>query len=259
MTMQLQDKVVFLTGGAGKLGQAFSRAIVRAGGICVLADVNLEAAWQVQQQLQEEFPAATVEALAVDITDRDSIERAIAALEAKFGRIDALVNNAYPRNARYGRPVFEVEYADFCENLNLHLGGYFLMCQRLGLFFKDQGYGNIVNISSVYGVVAPRFELYSGNTGGMPVEYAAIKSGLIHLSRYFAKAFKGLNIRVNCLSPGGILAGQPEEFLQKYNSFGMSKGMLDREDVTGGLVFLLSDDSKYVDGQNLIVDDGWTL
>lgn len=259
MTMPLDKKVILLTGGAGKLGQAFSRAIARAGGIAILADINLDAAREVQQNLLREFPQAVVEAVAVDITNRDSIEAAIADLRARYGRIDALVNNAYPRNKNFGRPMFEVEYADFCENLNIHLGGYFLMCQRLGLYFQSQGWGNIVNISSVYGVMAPRFELYNGNTGGMAVEYAAIKSGLIHLSRYLAKAFKGMNIRVNCLSPGGILAGQPREFLEKYNSFGMSKGMLDREDVTGALVFLLSDDSRYVNGQNLIVDDGWTL
>lgn len=255
----LKNKIIVITGGAGKLGQAFSRAILKSGGVPILADINLDAAVRVQQELAKEFPSGRSEALAVDITDRASIDTMIVEIRTKFGKIDALINNAYPRNANYGKPMFEVEYADFCENLNHHLGGYFLMCQRFGLFFKGQGYGNIVNISSVYGVVTPRFELYDGNTGGMPVEYAAIKAGLNHLSRYFAKAFKGMNIRVNCLSPGGILAGQPEEFLKKYNSFGMSKGMLDREDVGGALVFLLSDNSRFVNGQNLIVDDGWTL
>jgi NAD(P)-dependent dehydrogenase (short-subunit alcohol dehydrogenase family) len=93
----------------------------------------------------------------------------------------------------------------------------------------------------------------------MPVEYSAIKSGLIHLTKYMAKYLKGKNIRVNTLSPGGILDKQPQEFLNSYKDLSLNKGMLDKEDLTGSLIFLLSDQSKYINGQNIIVDDGFTL
>ena len=181
-------------------------------------------------------------------------------LNKTYKHIDALVNSAYPRNKNFGKDVFDIDYDDFVENLGLNLGGYFLTSQQFAKYFKKQGYGNIVNISSIYGVVAPKFEIYEGTNMNSAIEYAAIKAGLIHMTKYMAKYFKGLNIRVNCLSPGGILNdGQPENFLQAYKDKCINKGMLDKEDLEGSLVYLLSDMSKYVNGQNIIVDDGFVL
>ena len=145
------------------------------------------------------------------------------------------------------------------ENLGLNLGGYFTTSQQFAKFFKIQGYGNIINISSIYGVIAPRFEVYYGTQMTTPVEYAAIKSGLIHLTKYMAKYFKGMNIRVNTLSPGGIFDSQPEVFLKNYKKECLNKGMLDKGDLNGTLVYLLSNMSKYVNGQNIVVDDGFGL
>jgi NAD(P)-dependent dehydrogenase (short-subunit alcohol dehydrogenase family) len=114
-------------------------------------------------------------------------------------------------------------------------------------------------MSSIYGVVAPRFEVYENTTMTMPVEYAAIKAGLIHLTKYMAKYFKGKNIRVNSISLGGLKDGQPESFLDSYEQFCLNKGMLDAKDISGTLLYLLSDLSEYVNGQNITVDDGFTL
>ena len=180
-------------------------------------------------------------------------------MDNKYKRIDALVNNAYPRNKNYGKYFFDVEYNDFVENLGLNLGGYFMASQQFAKYFTKQGYGNIVNISSIYGVVAPRFEIYNNTSMTMPVEYAVIKSGLIHLTKYMAKYFKGMNIRVNALSPGGVFDNQPEAFLKAYKKQCLNKGMLDKSDLKGTLVYLLSDMSKYVNGQNIVVDDGFSL
>ena len=153
----------------------------------------------------------------------------------------------------------DVEYSDLCENMNLNLGGYFLTSQQMAAFFLRQGHGNIVNIASIYGVVAPKFDIYNHTEMTMPVEYAVIKAGLIHLTKYMAKYFKGKNIRVNALSPGGILDAQPTIFLDAYRQACLNKGMLDKTDLVGSLLYLLSDLSTCVNGQNLIVDDGFTL
>ena len=177
----------------------------------------------------------------------------------EFSKIDALVNNAYPRNKNYGRKFEDVTYEDFCENVNMHLGGYFLMMQQFAEHFKKQGHGNIINIASIYGVIAPRFDIYDNTDMTMPVEYAAIKSAIIHLTKYVAKYYKGYNIRVNCISPGGIYNNQPEPFIKSYNEYALNRGILDSSDITGILLFLLSNESKYINGQNIIVDDGWTL
>jgi NAD(P)-dependent dehydrogenase (short-subunit alcohol dehydrogenase family) len=143
--------------------------------------------------------------------------------------------------------------------VGLNLGGYFVTSQIFSKYFQNQGYGNIVNISSIYGVISPKFEIYKGTSMTTSVEYAAFKSGLIHLTKYMAKYFKGMGIRVNAISPGGILDAQHELFLKAYNAQCSSVGMLDKGDINGSLLYLLSDLSKYVNGQNIVVDDGFSL
>lgn len=256
--MMLGDKVVIITGGAGLLGRQFCAAVVEHGGIAIVADQNLASAKQVVSEITGRITRGA-EAEKVDITDKGSIVSLIDRITQRHGRIDAVVNNAYPRNKNYGKNFFDVAYEDFCENVNLHLGGYFLVSQLIARYFKKQGYGNIINIASVYGVVAPDFDVYKGTPMTMPVEYAAIKSAIIHLSRYIAKYLKGSSIRVNTISPGGILDNQPNSFINKYTENCLSKGMLDKEDLNGTLIYLLSDMAKWVNGQNIIVDDGFCI
>ena len=92
-----------------------------------------------------------------------------------------------------------------------------------------------------------------------PIEYSAIKSGIIAVSRYLSKYYKNKNIRINCISPGGIKDNQPQLFIKKYRKSCNSKGLLEGRDISKLIVFLLSDESKYISGQNLVINDGWTL
>ena len=124
---------------------------------------------------------------------------------------------------------------------------------------KTKTCGSVVNMSSIYGIVAPKFEIYEGTTMTTPVEYVAIKAGILHLTKYFARYYRKQGIRHNAISPGGIEDGQPDRFIKKYLSNSGQKGMLDPSDLSQALVFLLSDASKYMTGQNLIIDDGFTL
>jgi NAD(P)-dependent dehydrogenase (short-subunit alcohol dehydrogenase family) len=116
-----------------------------------------------------------------------------------------------------------------------------------------------VNLSSIYGVVAPDFDIYKDTTMTMPVEYAAIKSAVIQLTRYVSSYMADSRFRVNVVSPGGLFDQQPDSFLDKYKARTLGHGMLDPADICGAILFLLSDQSKYMQGQNLIVDDGFTL
>ena len=241
------------------LGQAFVRAIVANHGTAVIADVNAGKGQAVCDNIAQEMNTYKVSFVQVDVTSKDSLQSVIQSLQGKYGQIDAVVNNAYPRNAQFGRRFEDVEHSDFCENLGLNLGGLFLTSQQFAKHFQKQGHGNIVNIASIYGVIAPKFEIYANTTMTMPVEYAAIKSGVIHLTAYMAKLFKNQNIRVNCVSPGGILDQQPPSFLNAYKANSLNKGMLDASDLTGTLVFLLSENSQYINGQNIVVDDGFVL
>lgn len=255
----LSNKVIVITGGAGLIGQTFVKAVVENGGIAVIADINPQLGVQVKNRLQGELSSNNIDFIELDITSKASLQSAIQVLQNKYPTIDALVNNAYPRNKQYGRHFFDVEYDDFVENTGMNLGGYFTASQQFALYFKEQGFGNIINISSIYGVVAPKFEVYDNTPMTMPVEYAAIKAGLIHLTKYMAKYFKGLSIRVNALSPGGIFDHQPKAFLNAYQQQCLNKGMLDKTDLQGTLIYLLSDMSQYVNGQNIVVDDGFSL
>ena len=125
--------------------------------------------------------------------------------------------------------------------------------------FRFSGYGNLLHVSSIQGLVAPKFEHYEGTKMVSPIEYSAIKSGIIAITRYLAKYCKDEKIRVNCISPGGILDNQPDIFLEKYNASCSSKGMMDAKDLNGTILFLLSNLSEYINGQNIIIDDGWIL
>ena len=196
MNALLRDKVVVITGGAGLLGRAFCQAVTENGGTAVVAD------------LKEAEPGKG-DFRRVDINDGASLDGLLDDLKRRYGRIDALVNNAYPRNANYGRKLEEVTRADFCENLSLHLGGYFLASQKFAGYFRGQGHGNIVNMGSVYGYLAPRFEIYEGTPMTMPVEYAVIKAGVLQLTKYLASYLAGHNIRVNAISPGESRMASP--------------------------------------------------
>ena len=256
--MTLNKKVIVVTGGAGLLGKEFIREILTNGGTAILTDIKISLAKNFIDKMKIEYPD-NFYARNMDITNNSSINSLIKDVSKRHSGIDCLVNNAYPKNKNYGKQMEDVSYKDFSENISAHVGGYFLTSQRFGAFFKNHNGGNIINIGSIYGTLAPRFELYKNTEMTTPVEYVAIKASVIQLTKYFAQYFKKDNIRVNCLSPGGIQDNQPKSFISAYNSFCSEKGMLDPRDVANTLIFLLSDSSKFITGQNLIIDDGFTL
>ena len=141
----------------------------------------------------------------------------------------------------------------------MQLGGAILFSQKILSAFKQQGHGNLIHLSSIQGVCAPKFEHYVGTSMTSPIEYAAIKAGIISIVRWLAKYSANQNIRVNCVSPGGIIDSQPKEFLSRYRDSCTNIGMLSAEQVASTIAFLLSPDSFAINGQNIIVDDGWSL
>lgn len=255
----LQDKVIVITGGAGLIGKELATAVVENNGIAIIADIDSNKAEQVKNQILIKHPSGCIDFVNLDITSKESTSECLTYVNSKYKRIDALVNNAYPRNKSYGNHFFEVDYQDFIDNLGMNLGGYFLSSQIFAKYFQKQGYGNIVNISSIYGLIAPKFEIYENTDITVPIEYSAIKSGLLNLTKYMAKYLKDSGIRVNAISPGGILDKQPKEFIKNYNAHCLTKGMLNANDLNGTLVYLLSDLSSFVNGQNIVVDDGFIL
>ena len=251
----LSSKVILVTGACGLLGQQIVREIVGQNGSVIATDIDTDKITILFQAL----PSEQVQFIPMDITDSESVDSAIASGIKYFGAVDACVNAAYPRTEKWGTTFENLEMDDLQENLKLQLGGAIILSQRMMKHFVAQGHGNFIHLSSIMGVVAPKFENYAGTSMTSPIEYTAIKSGIISLTCWIAKYYKNKNIRVNCVSPGGILDQQPQSFLEKYRNTCTSKGMLDPTDVAGVVLFLLSDQSKYINGQNIVIDDGWSL
>lgn len=174
--------------------------------------------------------------------------------------IDGAVNTSYPRNKKYGQHFFDVTLESFNENLGLHLGSAFLFTQQCAAYFmRTKRPFSLVNISSIYGVIAPKFKIYHNTNMTTPVEYAAIKSAIIHLNKYVAAYVNNSSFRINCVSPGGIFDNQDESFIQAYTRETHGKGMLEVDSIIGTVLFFLSNESKYITAQNLTIDDGFSL
>lgn len=258
----LEDKIIIIAGGLGRIGKKFTESVIENGGFVVIADILEEKYSELKNKNWHEV--SKLDYCNLDITSKTSIVSLIRYVQEKYGKVDAFVNTTYPQTKSLGGLFENLSYEFFCESLNIHLGGYFLCAQQFALFFKNQGYGNIVNVASIQGVVTPKFDTYEGiEIEGIPmtseIDYTCNKTAIIAMTKYIAKYFKGANIRCNCISPGGILEEQPELFIKRYRSKCINKGMLDGEDLKSALLFLLSNGSKYVNGQNIIIDDGFTL
>jgi len=245
----LEGQVVVVTGGSGLLGSGFCTAIREAGGTAINADINCESDLE-QQQYR------------LDITDPESVRALLDAIQARFGRLDGWVNNAYPRTKDWGVERFEnIPIETWRVNIDSHLNGYFICCQQALEVMKKQGFGSFINMGSIYGVNGPDFWIYEGTHLTNSAGYAAIKGGLINMSRYLAAYYGPYGVRVNCLSPGGIAypgPGQPASFVERYETKVPLRRMGTPEDISPSIVFLLADASRYITGHNLLVDGGWT-
>ena len=241
----LKNKVIVITGASGLIGKEIFSDIKKKGGISINADINVET------NLNNGL-------LKMDITDEKSIQNGIKLVLQHFNRIDGWVNNAYPRTKDWGTKFENINLKSWRKNVDMQLNSYFVCCQKILDVMAEQKSGVIINIASIYGVVGNDFSLYEDYDGTSPAAYSAIKGGVINFTRYLASYYGKKGIRVNCVSPGGILDNQPKSFISKYNSKVPLGRMGNPEDIAPSVSFLLSDEARYITGQNLIVDGGWT-
>lgn len=244
-SFNLEGKVVLISGGFGLLGSSFVKAFQEQGARVVVFDLK-------------EKKTSAHRYYECDLTKGESIQQAVRRVIQDEERIDVLVNSAYPHKKNWGKVFEEVNRDDWCENVDAHLGGYFQLTQEVAREMKRKKRGSIIQIGSIYGMVGPDFSIYEGTSMTMPAEYAAIKGGLVTLTRYLATYLARYNIRVNMVSPGGIYSGQPESFVKNYQKRVPLGRMATPEDICGAVLFLASDASQYVTGQNIAVDGGWT-
>jgi NAD(P)-dependent dehydrogenase (short-subunit alcohol dehydrogenase family) len=250
----LKGRIALVSGGAGPLfGSSISEALAEAGATLISASRSLERNEEFAERLRRQGYQA--HALQLDITSTDSIAELQARVLERFGRLDVLVNSAVV--ARGGG--FEEQTPEYWEvSAQGNMVGLFGMCKAFVPGMVAQGRGSIINISSIYGVVANDPSLYEGTEMKQPPDYTFVKGGMINFTRYLANYYGKKGVRANCLCPGGYYNGQPEPFLYNYLKRCPIGRMLDNEDLKGAVVFLASDASAYITGTALMVDGGWT-
>jgi NAD(P)-dependent dehydrogenase (short-subunit alcohol dehydrogenase family) len=240
----LQHKVIVVTGSSGLIGSKIVALLRKAGATVVEADLH--------------FKQTSAFTFTLDITDEDSVNKTVAAVVEQFGKIDGWVNNAFPRTKDWGSKLEDVPAASWKQNVDMHLNGYFLCCKAVLEQMKQQGSGSLINMGSIYGVVAPDFTVYEGTEMTSAVAYSAIKGGIIQLSKYLASYYGPHHVRVNCVSPGGIFDHQAEAFVKNYSKKVPLRRMGNPDDIAPAIHFLLSDEASYITGHNLMVDGGWS-
>tara|TARA_B100000965_G_scaffold208510_1_gene174250 strand:- start:18027 stop:18791 length:765 start_codon:yes stop_codon:yes gene_type:complete len=254
MNKELKNKKILLVGAGGLIGKELTSALYENKITIVAFDKNID-------QIKDFKQKRNIDSEKFFIHQGNfNSEEDLKNLFKLHPDIDGVVNLAYPRNNNYGKDFFDVEIESFLENVCMHLGGLFLLTKILAKKFKDDSRPiSIVNFSSIYGVIAPKFDIYNDLEMTTPVEYAVVKSSMLNFSQYMVKYIGSSDFRINVISPGGILDNQHPKFIKKYTNYTLGKGMLDSSDVVGTTIFLLSESSKYINGQNIIIDDGFTL
>lgn len=245
MKRTLKNKVIVVTGGNGLIGSCIVKELKQYGAIVINADISNKS------DLDNGL-------IFCDVTDTDSVSHSISLIIAKFRKIDGWVNNAYPRTNDWGEKFENIKYSSWSKNIEFQLNSVFICSKAILAIMKDQGFGSVVNISSIYGIVGPDFSVYDGTDLTMPAAYSAIKGGVINFTRYLASYFGPFGVRVNCVSPGGIFDNQNSIFVEQYERKVPMKRMGKPEDISPSVIFLLSNDANYITGHNLIIDGGWT-
>jgi len=249
----LKNKTAIVTGGCGLIGREIVQGLSQYGANVYIADQNEPEAKILTEQRQN------IKYVNLDITSVDSVRDVLKRIAIeKSGKIDILVNCAYPRTKDWGAKFENINFESWKLNVDNHLGGYFLMCKEIAMIMKEQGGGSIINVASIYGVVAPDFSVYDGTEMTMPAAYAPIKAGIIAMTKYIATYYGSYNIRSNAISPGGIYDNQETSFVEKYSRKTPLGRMGKPDEIVGGVIYLASDASSFVTGQNILVDGGWT-
>lgn len=261
--IDLSGEVVVLTGGGGILGERFARAMVEHGAKVALVDRDANKAAAVAHELNGIY-AGRVSAYTVDICRREALLELQERVGSELGEATVLVNNAATKTKNFFEPFESYPLEDWDEVMRVNLTGVMLCCQVFGGAMARRGVGSIVNLLSIYGIVAPDQRIYEGSfyegrAINTPAVYSASKAAVWGLTRYLAGYWGDKGVRVNAITPGGVFSGQNDVFVQRYSARVPMGRMAQRDEMCGALMFLASRASSYVTGHNLVVDGGLTV
>lgn len=266
----VRDRIVIITGALGQLGAQYAKEFLTRGAKVAAFDLNIESDRVAQFFKEDEVSNENLKFFQVNITKKDTIEKALNEVEALWGLPDVLVNNAGLDTQPSAPPEVSGPFENFPEEVfrevvEVNLTGTFLMSQAAGARMAKKGGGSIINIGSIYGMLSPIQDIYAykeeltGTPFIKPVAYSASKSGVYNLTRYMATYWGKKGIRVNTFTPSGVFRDTQDETFQANYCVRMPIGRMAMEDeYNGAIIFLASDASKYMTGSNMIMDGGWT-
>lgn len=262
----LAGTVAVVTGAHGRLGPVFIDALLDAGARVAGLDRPGSAPSAAFTALRQRFDEQRLRVFDCDITDRAAVEAACDRVRTEMGVPTVLVNNAgidQPPDSGTSRFMIEDMPVDmFRRMVDVNLVGTFQVTQVFGAAMVAQGGGSIINIGSLYASVSPDQRFYDHFPGEPPFlkvpAYGASKAAVVNMTKYFATIWGRRGVRVNTLSPGGVLGGQDADFKRKYSERVPLGRLAEAPDLKGPLVFLASSASSYVTGHELRVDGGFT-
>ncbi len=258
----LSNRTAVVTGGAGILGKQFCRALSTYGANVALVDLDKEIVTKEASSIGK-----NVVGFACDVSNPNEVKDLVRNVVKEFGTIQILYNNAATKSDNledFFAPFEDYSLTEWRRIMSVNLDGMFLVAQAIGKqMIKQRLGGTIIQTSSIYGTVAPDHRIYEGSKYmgykiSTPAVYSTSKAGVVGLTKYLASYWADHNIRVNTITPGGVFSGQNEEFKFKYSQRVPLGRMAESGDMVGAALYLASDASSYVTGQNLIIDGGLT-
>ena len=262
----LEGRNIVITGASGLLGSQYANTLSSAGANIILLDIDTTKNEKLKSALVKKYKNK-ISAYTLDISDQTEVNKTSKKIMKDFKKIDGLINNA-AYTSKGAKEKSDNAFGSFenfpidiwQKSLDINLSRVFFCSQAFGKIMAKQGKGVIVNIASTYGLVGADQRIY-GNSGlNLPISYAATKGAIINFTRYLAAYWHGKNIRVNTLSPGGVMdkTYQEKSFIKKYSEKTILGRMANKDEYNGAMLFLISDASSYMTGANLVVDGGWT-
>jgi NAD(P)-dependent dehydrogenase (short-subunit alcohol dehydrogenase family) len=259
----LTGQVALITGGAGILGTRFASALAASRASVVVLDVDAARARSAADSLKASY-AVQAAGLSADVADRAALEQVRVQIEREIGPVSVLVNAAAAKSRRFFDAFTSFPLEDWDEVMRTNVTGAMIACQIFGSRMAERRSGSIINILSIYGIVAPdqriyEGSLYEGRPINTPAVYSTSKAALWGLTKYLAAYWGAEGVRVNAVTPGGVFSGQNDTFVQRYSHRVPLGRMAEADEIAGAVVFLASSASSYVTGQNIIVDGGLSV
>jgi NAD(P)-dependent dehydrogenase (short-subunit alcohol dehydrogenase family) len=262
----LEDRNIVITGASGLLGSQYANTLSAAGANIILLDIDVVKNEKLKSTLVKKYKNK-ISAYTLDISNQTEVNKISKKVIKDFKKIDGLINNA-AYTSKGAKEKLDNAFGSFenfpidiwQKSLDINLSGVFFCSQAFGKIMAKQGNGVIVNIASTYGLVGADQRIYGKSGLNLPISYAATKGAIVNFTRYLAAYWHGKNIRVNTLSPGGVMdkTYQEKSFIKKYSEKTILGRMANKDEYNGAMLFLISDASSYMTGANLVVDGGWT-